>query len=137
MRRWFLPIAAAAALFLAVPASATHSPNGENRYVSMTVSRSGLELTFKYTIEQRPCLNEHCAVNYGKPYLIKIYVDAAGTDTSGVADWSSPILVRGLTRCTASDSPVVNCNLTATPDQDDPLGRVSAERGAGRNQERR
>jgi len=119
MRRWGLALAAAAALILAVPASATHSPNGENRLVTMTVSRSGLELTFKYTIDQQPCPNPHCAANYGKAYEIKIYVDDGATDTNGLAQWSHPIFVSGPPRCTASAAPVVTCN-AGSRNQDDP-----------------
>jgi hypothetical protein len=121
MSRWALPAAAAFALFLAVPASASHHPpNSVPGRVSMTVARTDPgTLRFQYTVTPPDCPNTGtgCYANYGKPYSILIYVDGPGGTTNGAV--GLPSLVNAPSSCHAATQPVVLCD-TNKRDINDP-----------------
>jgi hypothetical protein len=72
MRGWVLPLALVSALFLAVPASASHHPpNAVAGDVSMTLSRQGAKLTMSYTVDPPKCERSGgCELNWDKPNRI-------------------------------------------------------------------
>jgi hypothetical protein len=100
----------AAALLLAVPASASHHPpNSVSGGVTLSVqpgAQAG-SLVFDYSVTQRPC-PPLCYVNYGKPYSIAVYVDAPGGTADGVK--GIPTLVNPPPHCTSATRPVIHCD---------------------------
>ncbi|MBA3717064.1 MAG: hypothetical protein H0W87_02395 [Actinobacteria bacterium] len=114
-------VGAAAALVLAVPASASHHPpNSVPGRVTVTLSRTdAATLVFQYTVTPPPCPNVEtgCYANYGKPYGIDIYVDAAGGTTDGAV--GLPTLVSPPANCNSATRPVVLCD-TNKRNTDDP-----------------
>jgi len=101
-----------ACLIAASPAVASHfPPNAVAGQVSMTVSPGpGPVLQFSYTVTPTPCPGGGCSVDYGKPYLISIYVDDAAGNPAVVG---SPTLVSPVPNCTAQGDPVIACNSPA------------------------
>lgn len=103
-------VTAAAALILAVPASASHHPaNAVNKNVSVTITRQAHDLLFAYTVERPVCPNETCFANYGLPYRLELWIDAPGK-AHGVTN--VPQLISAPRYCTAvSDQPLLTCNV--------------------------